>query len=230
MATDNMDALERLVEAAPAVRAPATDELAGGAFTPQGSVTVSAPNFLSKKARRDFAWALTLVGGATFVLGFLLIAYLHADTSGNWVLPTNVLMVLGGASLLLAYFTVGGFGNVAVTVGDGSKAPAAEAAPSIKVTPSNGATNVDPKTVVTATFATAVDKDTVNETSFLLKQGTTAVGATVAYDEATKTATLKPSADLAAGKDYVATITTGVKDGSGSPLPAEKTWSFTTKA
>jgi hypothetical protein len=227
MASDDQDALGRLLTAAPVVTA--DDGTAGGPMTPQGSVTLSAPNFLSKKDRFWFAVALTAIGGVALAAGAGLTWALHADGSGNWVLPTNVLMVLGGASLLLAYFTVGGFGNVSVTVGDGSKAPAADGGGLITTDPPNGKTGVDPKAVVTATFPSAVDKDTVTSTSFVLMQGATPVDATVAYVEATKVATLTPKVDLAAGTEYVATITTAVKDGSGSNLKAETKWSFTTR-
>jgi hypothetical protein len=52
----------------------------------------------------------------------------------------------------------------------------------------------------------------------------------VAYDDATKTATLTPSSTLAGNVTYTATVTTGAKSAAGTNLAAPKTWSFTTYA
>jgi hypothetical protein len=55
--------------------------------------------------------------------------------------------------------------------------------------------------------------------------------AAVSYDPTTNKATLNPNAELQAGKTYSAKVkggSTGVKDSAGTPLAAEKVWSFTT--
>jgi hypothetical protein len=84
-----------------------------------------------------------------------------------------------------------------------------------------------------ATFSEEVDPNTVTTSTFTLtKQGAT-VPAQVRYDQATKMATLDPTADLGAGATYTATIkggASGVKDQAGNSLGADKTWSFTTAA
>jgi alpha-galactosidase len=76
---------------------------------------------------------------------------------------------------------------------------------------------------------------TISTTTFtLVLQGTTTpIGATVAYDNTSFTATLTPSAILQAGKVYTATIkgtSSGVKDASNNALAADKVWSFTTSS
>jgi hypothetical protein len=58
--------------------------------------------------------------------------------------------------------------------------------------------------------------------------GATAVPGTVTY--AGTTATLSPTNTLPPSTTFTATISTGAKDASGSPLAAAKQWSFTTVA
>jgi Bacterial Ig-like domain len=103
------------------------------------------------------------------------------------------------------------------------------------VAPAEGATGVSRADNVEATFSEAMDPATLSTTTFTLtKQGSaTPVAATVAYDEATKKATLDPSADLDPSATYTATLkggASGAKDLAGSSLAADKTWSFTTQA
>jgi len=98
-------------------------------------------------------------------------------------------------------------------------------------TPAAGATGVAATTTVTATFSEAVQG--VSGTTFTLKPGTgAAVGAVVTYDAASRTATLDPTADLAANTQYTATLTGGssaIKSATGTPL-ATASWTFTTAA
>ena len=66
---------------------------------------------------------------------------------------------------------------------------------------------------------------------FTLTAGTTTVPAAVTYNSANNVATLNPTADLAAGTTYTATIkggATGVKDAAGNALASDRTWTFTT--
>jgi hypothetical protein len=100
------------------------------------------------------------------------------------------------------------------------------------VSPSSGATGVDPGTAVTATFDEAIDPATVNGSTVALRVGGTAVTAAVAYDAATRTARLQPSSLLAFATSYTATLAGGstdprVKDVAGNALAAVS-WSFTT--
>ncbi len=102
--------------------------------------------------------------------------------------------------------------------------------------PSAGATGIAANTTVTATFSEAMNAMTVNATTFELRNTSNAlVTATVAYDVATRTSTLTPSAALANNATYTAIVKGGltdprVKDVAGNALAANATWSFTTAA
>ena len=97
-------------------------------------------------------------------------------------------------------------------------------------TPAVDATGVAVGDPVTATFSDAVQG--VGPTTFTLKAGTTAVAATVTYDAATRIATLRPTAALAANTRYTAALTGGasaIRTMAGTPL-ANVSWTFTTAA
>ena len=99
------------------------------------------------------------------------------------------------------------------------------------VTPASGATGVATNSTATATFSEAVTG--VSGTTFTLTRAGTAVPATVAYDAASRTATLTPNAALAVSTTYTATVkggSTGVKDTAGNALAADRVWTFTTAA
>jgi Big-like domain-containing protein len=91
---------------------------------------------------------------------------------------------------------------------------------------------------VTATFTEEMRAASVSAATVkLVKAGeTVAVPAAVTYNPATNKATLNPSASLAKGTNYTATVSTGVKDLAGNALDQNptleddqpKTWSFTT--
>jgi hypothetical protein len=71
-----------------------------------------------------------------------------------------------------------------------------------------------------------MNPSTITTTSFILKQGATALPGTVTYSGTT--ATFTPTANLAAGTTYTATITTAAKDVAGNALANNYVWSFTT--
>jgi hypothetical protein len=92
--------------------------------------------------------------------------------------------------------------------------------------PTNGATGVPLNKVITATFSTTMDPTTINNTTVLLKQGTTAITGTVTYSGST--ASFTPTVALLPGTVYTGTITTGVKNTVGNAMATNYTWSFTT--
>jgi len=100
------------------------------------------------------------------------------------------------------------------------------------VTPLSGASNVAPATTVTATFSEALNAATVTTGTLTLQgPGATAVSASVGYNAATRVATLTPSAALAAGTLYTATVlggAGGVTDAAGNALASSVVWTFTT--
>ncbi|WP_159083677.1 peroxidase family protein [Nocardioides terrigena] len=108
--------------------------------------------------------------------------------------------------------------------------PSANAAPTVTATsPLTGATGVAVGGNITATFSEAVAG--ISGATFTLRQGTDTTGALVAsaVTSTATTATLNPTANLAAGTVYTARLLTGITDSAGAPL-APVTWSFTTAA
>ena len=91
--------------------------------------------------------------------------------------------------------------------------------------PLNNATGVALNKVVAITFSGAMDPLTITSSTFMLKQGTTAIAGAVAYSGTTATFTATNS--LAANTVYTATVTTGAKDVAGDAIAANKVWSFT---
>ena len=77
-----------------------------------------------------------------------------------------------------------------------------------------------------ATFSKSMDESTI---SFTLQDAANAtVPGTTSYDDVTRTATFTPSANLATGTTYTASVTGS--DSTGSAMAAPATWSFTTIA
>ena len=97
------------------------------------------------------------------------------------------------------------------------------------VTPTSGATSVAITTAVTAAFSVPMNSATITGSTFTLTaQGGGAVAGTVSYSSANQAATFDPSASLAYGTTYTATITTGATSAVGAPLASNYTWTFST--
>ena len=97
--------------------------------------------------------------------------------------------------------------------------------------PPAGGTGVATNTPVQATFSRPMYVPSVTASSFTLTgPGGSSVPAGVSYDSGTQTATLTPTAALAASTTYTATIAATVAGVDGVPLAAPVSWSFTTAA
>ena len=100
------------------------------------------------------------------------------------------------------------------------------------VVPDAGAVDVVINTTVTATFSEELDPDTVNTTTFELRDAANnIVAATVSYDDVSQTASLMPTNSLANGVVYTATVKSGangVKDLAGNALTGDYIWFFAT--
>ncbi|MDT8337845.1 MAG: ice-binding family protein [Sulfurimonas sp.] len=96
----------------------------------------------------------------------------------------------------------------------------------LSTAPLNGDDNVTLNTNITALFNKELNASTVNDTTFTLKSGATAVDGNVSY--ANNAIIFNPTADLNVSTEYNATITTGVTDSEGNALAADYVWSFTT--
>src|SRR5207253_2597147 len=96
--------------------------------------------------------------------------------------------------------------------------------------PPNGATNVPLTTTVTATFSKPMNAATITTATFTLRAAGAAanVPATVTLNAAGTIATLTPTAPLALGTVYTATVSGTVTDVVGTALGTNVAWSFTT--
>jgi glucuronoarabinoxylan endo-1,4-beta-xylanase len=82
---------------------------------------------------------------------------------------------------------------------------------------------------VTATFSQPMNAATIIGANFTLTaQGGGAVAGTISYNSASQVATFDPTANLAYGSTYTATITTGVASSAGAALAVNDSWSFST--
>ncbi len=91
-------------------------------------------------------------------------------------------------------------------------------------TPAPSSSSIDTAIKPTVTFSKAMNPASITFT--LTDSSNNAVAATVSYDSTSKTATLTPTAALAAGTLYTATA--NGSDANGNPLPAPVTWNFRT--
>ncbi len=102
--------------------------------------------------------------------------------------------------------------------------------------PSANATGVSATARPSATFGEAMDPATINASTVELRNAANSVvSSTVAYNAATRTATLVPAGPLAAAETYTVTLRGGaadprIKDAAGNALAANYSWSFTTAA
>ena len=92
--------------------------------------------------------------------------------------------------------------------------------------PLNNATGVLLNKLIVITFSKAMDPATITTLTYTLKQGSTSV--TGAVTNTGTTSTYTPAANLAYGKVYTVTVTSGVKDMAGNALAVNYTSSFTT--
>ena len=97
------------------------------------------------------------------------------------------------------------------------------------MSPEDGSSGVAAGTQARATFSERLDASSVATSTFSLRTAAGApVPASVAYDAASRTATLTPSAPLSAGS-YSATVQ-GVQDLAANTLASPRTWTFTAGA
>ncbi len=97
--------------------------------------------------------------------------------------------------------------------------------------PADGASAVARSTTVSATFSEPMDAASIKTDNFSLSAPSGAsIGASVAYNGTSRSATLTPHALLDAATTYRAWIGTGVRDLAGNPMATERSWSFTTAA
>lgn len=97
----------------------------------------------------------------------------------------------------------------------------------VTVVPASGALDVAVGSNVTATFSEPMNAASINSGSFMLMQGGFHINGTVTYSG--NTLTFNPSANLAGGAVFTATIFSTVEDVAGNNLASAFVWSFTTE-
>lgn len=114
-------------------------------------------------------------------------------------------------------------------VGCGRYSGGEGAAPEVISTfPEPNATAVALTIEISATFNMTMDAETIDASTFTLRQGERLVSGAVTYDVRTHTATFTPDAELAFDQIHTATITTGARNTEGRTLEVDYVWSFTT--
>jgi hypothetical protein len=98
----------------------------------------------------------------------------------------------------------------------------------ISTDPANNATGVALNKIVTGTFNMNMDPLTITALTFTLKNGSALISGLVSYSG--NTASFTPAASLSSGATYTATITSGAKNTSGTPMANNYAWTFTTGA
>jgi hypothetical protein len=160
----------------------------------------------------------TLVAGTVSFSGktatFSPTALLTANTTYTGTIKTTVLNMMG-ISIEADYvwtFSTGASLNPMV----------------ISTDPINKATDVVLNKIVAVNFNMPMDQETINASTFTVKQGTTVVSGSISYS-GTK-AYFKSSVPLIINSLYTATITTEAKNIQGTTLANNYVWTFTTGA
>jgi hypothetical protein len=96
----------------------------------------------------------------------------------------------------------------------------------ISVIPPRGADGVSLGAEIVAFFSEDMDPSTINSGNFNLSPS---VEGTVSYI-ASQRAAVFTHTGLSSGTDYIATVTTGVKDTSGRAMLTGYSWAFSTKS
>ena len=114
-----------------------------------------------------------------------------------------------------------------VSCGSSTKSPntqPSDAPKVVRVVPQTNGVGTNRK--IGVVFSKPMDPGSINSSTFVVA----GVPGTVFYDQVNSIATFKSTADYAVNTKYKATITTGAKDLSGTPLAAAFDFNFTTRA
>lgn len=175
-------------------------------------LTVTATTFTMKQGTTAVTGAVTYTG---IVASFTPAANLEYSKVYTGTVTTGAKDLAGNALAANSTFS---FTTVA--------APDLLAPTVLSKSPLNNATGVSLNQSVTLTFSEAMAPLTITGTSFMVKQGNTAIAGAVSYSGTT--ATFNPTNLFTANTVYTATITTTAKDLAGNALAANTVWSFTT--
>lgn len=149
----------------------------------------------------------------------------------HWIAITSVLVVAcdDTSSPPPSSSPDSGVADAAVDPADGAlDPPDANVDPSVptvvSIEPAADAIDVEPDGVIAVTFSTDMAPATIDATTFVVEAGGAPIAGTVTY--ASRVATFHPQRRLALRGAYRATVRRDVTDAAGTPLAAERTWSF----
>jgi uncharacterized repeat protein (TIGR02543 family) len=100
--------------------------------------------------------------------------------------------------------------------------------PTVLTDPMDKAVDVVLNKTITATFNTAMSSSTINDKTFIIKQGATVIPGTIATTTNPAVFTFKPTTALLPFTTYTGTITTGAADTLRTALASDFVWTFTT--
>ncbi|MEN8582448.1 peroxidase family protein [Burkholderia sp. RS01] len=218
-----------------------TASAASAAVTPAAPVTLVAPGAarsaagVAGNAQVTLSWLAPLpVPNAAPVTGFEIRTFVGTSTT-----PVRTTTVGTGTSAVVNTLinATGYTFDVAATSTAGTGARSARTAlvtprsefiaPTVTArTPAAGARSVNQGGNVTATFSEAVANVGTGTFALRLNGSATAIPATVTYNNATRTATLDPNANLLPDRTYTASMSS-IRDTAGNTI-AFTSWQFTT--
>ena len=195
---------------------------ANGAASVAVNTTISATFSEAMNAATINAATFTVTGpGATPVAG----GVTYTGTTATFT-PT---VALASSILYAATITTGAKDLTGAPLAANFVRTFTTAAPPtvVSTVPANGAASVAVNTTISATFSEAMNAATINAATFTVTgPGATPVAGAVTF--AGTTARFTPTAALANGTLFTATITTGAKDAGGAALATNFAWTFTT--
>jgi uncharacterized repeat protein (TIGR02543 family) len=142
----------------------------------------------------------------------------QARKSGGYLKKFNIIWY---AVLLLITFTVS-------CKKDEFKGEVIGVCPTVLTDPMDKAVDVALNKVISATFNTAMSASTINDKTFIIKQGATLVPGTINTTLNTAVFTFTPAQALLPFTTYTGTITTGAADTLRTALVSDYVWTFTT--
>ena len=96
--------------------------------------------------------------------------------------------------------------------------------------PGSNAINVSINQIISATFNMPMNPLTLNQVTYTVKEGTSAIGieGMISNSNSGQTFSFTPKFPLNGNKEYTVTITTGARNVAGTAMASDKVWKFTT--
>jgi len=158
----------------------------------------------------------------------------YTATANDPISQENHTVVLSGLSPGVRYYylieSTDRAGNPSTTP-EYSAATDADTPHVIATLPDSGDGGVGTGVKIKVTFDVDMDATTLNPSGIQVtdaQTGTAVAFSTIVYEAATRSAILTPASPLAPGATYNGMVTSAVRSATGTPMPANYSWSFTT--